>query len=117
MYYEFIIIYPKSNLDLYFIYDYNNISMHEKVRSIFEVNKIIGVIVTYILELLLFLMLLPFMIWKWISARNHMIAIARAIFEVKISLLHIACECKYDRRFNIFFNTYIPFDFFNIENI
>lgn len=65
--------------------------MYEKV-SMFEVSKIIFVIITYVLDLLLFLVLLPFMICERISTRHRAIVILRAIFEVKIFNSYYKCK-------------------------
>jgi len=57
--------------------------MYRKGWTVCELNKIISVIVIHLLDLLLFLVLLPFMVWEWISKRPYVITILRAIIEVK----------------------------------
>lgn len=57
--------------------------MYKRVWTVFELNKIVSVIVIHALDLLLFLVLLPFMVWEWISERPYIIMILKTIIEVK----------------------------------
>jgi len=66
-----------------YIYIFVHISMYRRVWTVCELNKIISVIVIHLLDLLLFLVLLPFMVWEWISKRPYVITILRAIIEVE----------------------------------
>lgn len=59
--------------------------MSAKVWNAFRIKRIVSVIVIHTLDLLLLLILLPFMIWKWISAREYIIAMLRAVLEVKFT--------------------------------
>ncbi|KYM95497.1 hypothetical protein ALC62_13926, partial [Cyphomyrmex costatus] len=62
-------------------------SMYTRIWNVFELNKIIFIIVIHTLDLLLLLVLLPFMVWKWISERPYIITILRAIIEVTLELI------------------------------
>lgn len=62
-----------------------HISMYRKVWTMFELNKIVSVIVIHVLDSLLFLVLLPFMVWEWISERPYIITIVRAVVEVRFN--------------------------------
>lgn len=57
--------------------------MYKKVQDIFVINKIVSVSVLYVFDLLLLLVLLPFTIWKWISARKYAVEMLKAIVEVR----------------------------------
>lgn len=77
--------------------------MHKKVQSMFDISKIVSTIIIHVLDLLLLLVLLPFMVWKWISARHHITAILRAIIEVSSIIIikyygnikNIKCNCYF----------------------
>ncbi|KYN28861.1 hypothetical protein ALC57_01825, partial [Trachymyrmex cornetzi] len=62
-------------------------SMYTRIWTVFELNKIISIIVIHTLDLLLFLILLPFMMWEWISERPYIITILRAVIEVTLELI------------------------------
>lgn len=59
--------------------------MYRKVWTMLELKKIVSIIVMHVLDSLLFLVLLPFMIWEWISERPYIIKIMRTIIEVRFN--------------------------------
>ncbi|XP_024872643.1 uncharacterized protein LOC112455136 [Temnothorax curvispinosus] len=61
--------------------------MYKKVWTVFELNKIVSIIVIHVLDSLLFLVLLPFMVWEWISERPYIITIVRTVVEVTLELI------------------------------
>ncbi|XP_070521395.1 uncharacterized protein [Cardiocondyla obscurior] len=61
--------------------------MYRKMWTVFDLTKIVSVIVINVLDSLLFLMLLPFIIWEWISKRPYIINFVKIIIEVTLELI------------------------------
>ncbi|XP_039308630.1 uncharacterized protein LOC105198419 [Solenopsis invicta] len=61
--------------------------MYKRIWTALELNKIVSVIIIHALDLLLFLILLPFMVWEWFSERPYIITILRTIIEVTLELI------------------------------
>ncbi|XP_076248710.1 uncharacterized protein LOC143188385, partial [Calliopsis andreniformis] len=56
-------------------------------RSCGKLLHSISVIVLHVLDALLLIILLPFMLWQWISANDRLKLILRAIVEVTLELI------------------------------
>jgi len=83
--------------------------MHIKIQSVLDMSKIVFVIVIYAFELSLLLVLLPFIVWKWISAKHHIITILRTIIEVRFNNYLILWILKILNAILLFFVSFLIF--------